>query len=59
MQQKSSFHYAWVLDCEKEERERGVTIDIGISSFQTEKFNVTLMDSPGHVDFVPQMVSNI
>jgi elongation factor 1 alpha-like protein len=56
MIQKSSFHFAWVMDCDQEERERGVTIDLGISSISTKKFDIALMDAPGHVDFVPQMV---
>jgi elongation factor 1 alpha-like protein len=52
VQQKQSFHYAWVLDQDEEERARGVTIDLGFSNFATPKFDITLMDAPGHVSWL-------
>lgn len=56
---KGSFKYAWVLDKLKAERERGITIDIALWKFETPKYMVTVIDAPGHRDFIKVSIGSV
>ena len=58
-QGRETWYLSWALDLTKEERAKGKTVEVGRGFFETEKRRYSILDAPGHKNFVPQMLLGV
>ena len=54
---KGTFAFAYMMDVTKEERDRGITIDVNYKKLESDKYSFTVIDAPGHQDYVKNMIT--
>jgi elongation factor 1-alpha len=54
---KETFAFAYMMDVTKEERDRGITIDVNYKKLESDKYSFTVIDAPGHQDYVKNMIT--
>jgi peptide chain release factor subunit 3 len=56
---RESWYLAYIMDTNEEERAKGKTVEVGTANFETEKKRFTILDAPGHKNYVPAMIAGV